>query len=64
MVSFVWVDLAEFHITAEMRFEAEFGEGGGFDASGAVGLFFVGAIDDLDVVGFVAGHHLVASDAF
>ncbi len=47
-----------------MRFEAEFGEGGGFDAGGAVGLFFVGAIDDLNVVGFVAGHHLVASDAF
>ena len=51
------------HIAAQMHFEAEFGEHSGFDAAGAMGLLLVGRVDDLDVIGFVAGHHLVAADA-
>ena len=51
-------------VAAEVDFEAEFREEGGFDAAGAFGLLFAGGIDDLDVIGFVPGHHLVAADAF
>ena len=50
-------------IAAQVHFEAQLGQHGGFDAAGAVGLLGVGRIDDLDVVRLVARHHLVARDA-
>jgi hypothetical protein len=37
---------------------------GGFDAGGTVGLFFVRGVNDLDVVGLMTRHHLIAGDAF
>src|SRR4029077_5050316 len=51
------------HIPAQVDLEPEFRKHGGFDAAAAVGLFAVGRIDDLDVVGLVPSHHLVAADA-
>ena len=44
----------------EMNIQAEFGHGGSFYTAAAEGLFFVRRVDDLDVIGFVAGHHLIA----
>ena len=38
------------HVATQVDLEAEFGEHGGFDAAGAVGLFFVWSVDDLDMV--------------
>lgn len=57
------MNLCELHVAAEVDFEAEFGEGGGLDAGGAVGLFLIRGVDDLNVIGLVAGHHLVAVHA-
>ena len=54
----------DLHITAEMDFKTKFSEHCGFDAAGAVRLFLVGRIDDLDVVRFVPGHHLVTRNSF
>ncbi len=43
--------------------EAEFLHGGGFCGEAFEGGVFGGGVDDLDVVAFVFGHHLVAGDA-
>ncbi len=43
--------------------EAEFGGEGGFGVEGEVGFLRAVRVGDLDVVGFVAGHHLVSRDA-
>src|ERR1044071_856020 len=51
-------------LAAEVDLESEFGEHGSFYTARAVGLFLVWGIDDLDVVGFVPRHHLIAADAF
>src|ERR1043166_636272 len=46
-----------------MHVQSEFGEHGGFDAAGAMCLAKTGRIDNLDVIGFVARHHLIAGNA-
>jgi len=55
--------LRQFNRTAEMNFQPKLGEHGGFDATGTVGLFLVGRVNNLDVVGLMSRHHLVARNA-
>jgi hypothetical protein len=53
----------QLHVSAKVHFQSKFGEHGGFDTAHAMSLFFGRGVDDLDVIGFVAGHHLVAANA-
>src|SRR5258708_12599699 len=46
-----------------MHLEAEFSEHRGFDSAGPMGLLSIGRVNHLDMVGFVARHHLIASNA-
>ena len=48
---------------AKGDFQAQSVHGGGFGVEGALAAVGVGGVGDLDVVGLVAGHHLVARDA-
>jgi hypothetical protein len=52
--------LGKTNVAAQGNMQTKLAHGGGLDAGGAVGLLFVGTIDDLNVVRLVAGHHLVA----
>src|SRR5262249_12875574 len=46
-----------------MHFQTKFGQRGRFYPTGAVSLPFVRSVNDLNMIGFMAGHHLVAGDA-
>src|SRR2546423_4126766 len=52
----------QLYIAAEMNVQSQLIKHRRLDAAGAMRLFRVRSIDDLDVIGFVASHHLVAGD--
>lgn len=55
--------LPNFHIAAKVNLNAHAGKHGSFSGKRLVGAFRVWRISDLDMVGLVARHHLIARDA-
>src|SRR5205814_965323 len=50
----------QLNISAEMNLQTKFGEHRSFDAASAMRLLRVGSVHDLDVIRFMASHHLIA----
>ena len=56
-------DNPQLHFAANGDFESELVHRGCFGQEAFTGGFLTGGVSDLDMVGLVAGHHLIAGDS-
>jgi len=55
--------LAQLNVPAQVHLQAQFRQHGRLDPAGPVRLGAVGDVNNLDMIGLVPGHHLIAGDA-